>query len=110
MTSSSEATMSQSSGIMSSLINPPPIFRKYFNDQDRYISYQKKQHRQDDRFFFADDKIQHKTHDNNRRVRAMVRNGLRQAPQCPARPDIHQKQRIENHVDSTFKTNFYWSV
>uniref|UniRef100_A0A915HJC9 Uncharacterized protein n=1 Tax=Romanomermis culicivorax TaxID=13658 RepID=A0A915HJC9_ROMCU len=54
MTSGSEATTSQRSGIMSSLINPPPIFRKYFNDQDRYISYQKKQHRQEDRFFFAD--------------------------------------------------------
>uniref|UniRef100_A0A915KXS9 Uncharacterized protein n=1 Tax=Romanomermis culicivorax TaxID=13658 RepID=A0A915KXS9_ROMCU len=43
------------SAISTSLINPPPIFKKYFNDQDRYISYQKKQYRQDDRFFFAEE-------------------------------------------------------
>uniref|UniRef100_A0A915KSF5 Uncharacterized protein n=1 Tax=Romanomermis culicivorax TaxID=13658 RepID=A0A915KSF5_ROMCU len=55
MTSRSEVTTSQSSQITSWLINPPPIFRKYFNVQDRYILYQKKQHCQDDRFFFADE-------------------------------------------------------
>uniref|UniRef100_A0A915KNC9 3'-5' exonuclease domain-containing protein n=1 Tax=Romanomermis culicivorax TaxID=13658 RepID=A0A915KNC9_ROMCU len=33
MTSESEATMSQSSAISTSVINPPPIFKKYFNDQ-----------------------------------------------------------------------------
>uniref|UniRef100_A0A915LAQ4 Uncharacterized protein n=1 Tax=Romanomermis culicivorax TaxID=13658 RepID=A0A915LAQ4_ROMCU len=54
MTSKSEATTSQSSAISTSLINLPPIFKKYFNDQDRYI-YQKKQYHQDDRFFFAND-------------------------------------------------------
>uniref|UniRef100_A0A915J1S8 Uncharacterized protein n=1 Tax=Romanomermis culicivorax TaxID=13658 RepID=A0A915J1S8_ROMCU len=53
MTNESEVTMLQSSGIASSLINLPPIFRKFFNVQDRYISYQKKQHHQDDGFFFA---------------------------------------------------------
>uniref|UniRef100_A0A915INJ1 Uncharacterized protein n=1 Tax=Romanomermis culicivorax TaxID=13658 RepID=A0A915INJ1_ROMCU len=41
MTSESKATTSQSSAISTSLINPPPIFKKYFNNQDRYISYQK---------------------------------------------------------------------
>uniref|UniRef100_A0A915LBC8 NurA domain-containing protein n=1 Tax=Romanomermis culicivorax TaxID=13658 RepID=A0A915LBC8_ROMCU len=54
MTSESEATTSQSSAISTSLINPLPIFKKHFNDQDRYVSYQKKQYRQEDRFFFAD--------------------------------------------------------
>uniref|UniRef100_A0A915JNI2 Uncharacterized protein n=1 Tax=Romanomermis culicivorax TaxID=13658 RepID=A0A915JNI2_ROMCU len=55
MTSESEATTSQSLAISTSLINPRPIFKKHFNDQDRYVSYQKKQYRQDDRFFFADE-------------------------------------------------------
>uniref|UniRef100_A0A915IZ09 Uncharacterized protein n=1 Tax=Romanomermis culicivorax TaxID=13658 RepID=A0A915IZ09_ROMCU len=55
MTNQSEATTSQSSGITSSLINPLPIFPKVFNVQDQYISYQGKQHHQDDRFFFADE-------------------------------------------------------
>uniref|UniRef100_A0A915IDC6 Uncharacterized protein n=1 Tax=Romanomermis culicivorax TaxID=13658 RepID=A0A915IDC6_ROMCU len=55
MTSESEATTSQSLAISTSLIHPPLIFKKYFNDQDRYVSYQKKQYRQDDRFFFPDE-------------------------------------------------------
>uniref|UniRef100_A0A915J3P7 Uncharacterized protein n=1 Tax=Romanomermis culicivorax TaxID=13658 RepID=A0A915J3P7_ROMCU len=55
MTSQSEATTSQSSVISTSLINPPPILKKYFNDQDRCVSYQKKQYCQDNIFFFADE-------------------------------------------------------
>uniref|UniRef100_A0A915J2F2 Uncharacterized protein n=1 Tax=Romanomermis culicivorax TaxID=13658 RepID=A0A915J2F2_ROMCU len=70
MTSESEAAMSQGSAISTSLINPPPIFKKYFNDQDRYIS------------------IQHQTYDKNHRIRTIVRNSISQAPQCPARPAI----------------------
>uniref|UniRef100_A0A915HIX5 Uncharacterized protein n=1 Tax=Romanomermis culicivorax TaxID=13658 RepID=A0A915HIX5_ROMCU len=46
--------MSQSSSIVSLLIKLLPIYRKYFNIQDRYISYQHKQHWQDDRFSFPD--------------------------------------------------------
>uniref|UniRef100_A0A915JV22 Uncharacterized protein n=1 Tax=Romanomermis culicivorax TaxID=13658 RepID=A0A915JV22_ROMCU len=34
MTSELEATTSQSSAISTSLINLPPIFKKYFNNQD----------------------------------------------------------------------------
>uniref|UniRef100_A0A915KU26 Uncharacterized protein n=1 Tax=Romanomermis culicivorax TaxID=13658 RepID=A0A915KU26_ROMCU len=55
MTSRSKATMSQSSGVRSSLINSLTIFQKYFNVQHQYVSYQKKQHLQDNRFFFADE-------------------------------------------------------
>uniref|UniRef100_A0A915KL43 Uncharacterized protein n=1 Tax=Romanomermis culicivorax TaxID=13658 RepID=A0A915KL43_ROMCU len=55
MRGESEVTMLQASMLVSSLVNPPPMFKKLFNNQDRYITYQKKQHCQDDRFFFADE-------------------------------------------------------
>uniref|UniRef100_A0A915IUK1 Uncharacterized protein n=1 Tax=Romanomermis culicivorax TaxID=13658 RepID=A0A915IUK1_ROMCU len=55
MMTDSEATTLQASTIMSLLVNPPPMFKKFFNNQDRYIMYQCKQHHQDHRFFFADE-------------------------------------------------------
>uniref|UniRef100_A0A915J219 Uncharacterized protein n=1 Tax=Romanomermis culicivorax TaxID=13658 RepID=A0A915J219_ROMCU len=42
MTSESEVAMSQGSGMSTSLINPPPIFKKYINDQDRYVAIREK--------------------------------------------------------------------
>uniref|UniRef100_A0A915KEI8 Ovule protein n=1 Tax=Romanomermis culicivorax TaxID=13658 RepID=A0A915KEI8_ROMCU len=50
MTRESEATTSQVSTLVFSLVNPLPMFEKYFNNQNCYIMNQQKQHRQDDRF------------------------------------------------------------
>uniref|UniRef100_A0A915ILF5 Uncharacterized protein n=1 Tax=Romanomermis culicivorax TaxID=13658 RepID=A0A915ILF5_ROMCU len=54
MAGESEVTTSQASTLVSSLVNPRPMFKKFFNNQDCYIVYQRKQHGQDDQFFNAD--------------------------------------------------------